>query len=145
VAEFRLAVVSWALSMAGLSTLFAVGLGTHFARTFAGPIHALRRDLDVIASTGEPRPVQLRDGDQLVELADSINEAIAAVARSPEAPAADRAGPPTADALDARDAMDALRRDMTSQIARLDPASLPSEARERVEAWLCGLRDLLEK
>ncbi|MGH0035848.1 MAG: hypothetical protein ACQGVK_12550 [Myxococcota bacterium] len=137
VAEFRLALVSWALSITGLSILFAVGLGAHFARTFAGPVHALKRDLEAIERTGLSRPVQLRDGDQLLELAESINRALASVARTPADPAGD-------DAL-AADRLDALRSGLASRIERLDPASLPPEARERVEAFTAGLRDLLDK
>lgn len=135
VAEFRLAVVSWMLSMAGLSVLFAVGVGTHFARTFAGPIHAMRRDLERIAATGDLHPVQLREGDQLVQLAESINRALAAVG-----------GARTAAGQDVDpEAGESLRRELSAQLERLDPASLPPEGRERVESWLCGMRDLLEK
>jgi hypothetical protein len=134
VPEFRLAMVSWILSMVGLSALFAVGLGAHFARTFAGPLHALKRDLELVATSGEARPVKLRDGDQLLDLAGSINRAVASVAAAHGA--RDEA---------AAEELEALRRDVALQLDRLDPATLPPVARERIEAWVCGVRDRLRK
>lgn len=55
------------LALAGCQALF-------FSRKIAGPIFALSRHLDICAQKGELTPLQLRDEDLFVEVAEKFNK-----------------------------------------------------------------------
>ncbi len=134
---FRKALIFWVVSMTGLSAVFAMGLGAHFARNVAGPVHALKRDLSDIAATGSLKAVKLRDGDQLEELAGAINRALTAVGT--------RGGSPSSEDGEALDRLESLRRDLSTHLERLDTSRWPADEVARIDAWLDGVRELIEK
>jgi len=133
--DFRHALLSWIVGMTGMSAVFTVGIGAYLARTVAGPVHGMKRDLAEIAASGRPGRVRLREGDQLTHLAESINRAIEAVG----------AGAVAADGQDASERLESLRQGVIAHLERLDTGGLEAGQRERLEAWMGGLEVLVEK
>ena len=121
--------ISWAVSMAGLSTIFAAVMGTYFSHQISGPVYRLKKDLDLIAATGSIREITLRDGDALQDLAESVNDAFVAVR-----------GESTAESGGTREIVDELRKHLASfqQDGMCEPDA------QRVEAWLEGIRRLVD-
>jgi methyl-accepting chemotaxis protein len=138
--ELRGALGIWLLGMVGMSGLFAMATGIVFSRRLAGPLHHLKRDLTRIAEGGEVRPIQLREGDEMQDLADVIHAALLSVQQ--------RRGDSELTAVRAEqnaerlaECVDLLRL----HLGRLDAFHFRGSDELAVGTWAEGMRTLLDK
>ncbi len=78
-AELRGALQIWIATMVGMTACFAVGTGLVLSKKLAGPIHRLKTDLSRMRDGADIFPITLRDGDELQDLTDILNETLCAV------------------------------------------------------------------
>jgi len=137
--ELRGAVGIWLLGMVAMSGLFAIATGVVFSRRLAGPLHRLKSDLAAIAAGGELRPISLREGDELQDLAEVTNAALSSLE---ERSRVVRAPIPSEQEVER---LDVFLSSMRSHVARLEALTLSGTTAAAVESWLVGMHDLLEK
>lgn len=80
--DLRRLALAWMIANGGLGTLFAAATGTYFSQKVAGPLYRIKKDLGRIASHDSSRNIELRDGDELQDIADAINRALTAARRN---------------------------------------------------------------
>lgn len=79
--KFRLPVIVLALLIVSfISTTILVSV--KYTHAIYGPLVSIHRFLDDLLSSNKPIPLKLRDGDQLHELADKLNELSEKISKS---------------------------------------------------------------
>jgi hypothetical protein len=125
----------WLVSMGGMSALFAIATGMVVSKKLAGPIYRLKTDLTKMAETGEVKPIVLRENDELMDVADAVNAALAKLSMGSSTATEGRAG------FD-NEQLAAHVATMRAHVKRLDEVKQDADG---LEGWATRMSDLLDK
>lgn len=135
--QLRGAVKVWITGTLGMTAIFAVAVGLVLSRKLAGPIYHLKKDLLRMQNGEAVFPIILRDGDELRDVADVLNETLAAIeSRHVEQCASGTTGQMVSEETIANIAA------MKAQLRSLPSLVEPSE---QLTSWAAQMSDMLDK
>jgi methyl-accepting chemotaxis protein len=132
--QLHTAVAIWVTGLTGMSALFAFATAIYMTRRLVGPLYRLKLDLGRIIAGETVEAVRLRKGDELQDLAELFNGALA-VFREREDELRQQLGGSSSSAE-----LELLRR----HVDKLDTETLCESDALQLESWLDGLQTLLD-